>query len=102
MTRGIGWYVHHQGAGHLQRARAVAAHLGRPCTIIGTLAGFDTGGLDILDLPDDRPLARARASTGRTVRRSGRTRSITRPCGIPACASAWPASPPGWSERTPR
>ncbi|MGC5777279.1 glycosyltransferase [Methylobacterium sp. NFXW15] len=57
MTRGIGWYVHHQGVGHLQRARAVAAHLGRPCTIIGTLAGFDTAGLDILDLPDDRPLA---------------------------------------------
>lgn len=56
MTRGIGWYVHHQGAGHLQRARAVAAHLSRPCTIIGTLAPFDTTGLDILDLPDDRPL----------------------------------------------
>lgn len=56
MTRGIGWYVHHQGAGHLQRARAVAAALPRPCTIIGTLAGFDTAGLDILDLPDDRPL----------------------------------------------
>lgn len=56
MTRGIGWYVHHQGAGHLQRARAVAAHLHRPCTVIGTLAGFDTAGLDILDLPDDRPL----------------------------------------------
>ena len=56
MTRGIGWYVHHQGAGHLQRARAVAAHLKRPCTIIGTLADFDTTGLDVLDLPDDRPL----------------------------------------------
>jgi UDP-N-acetylglucosamine--N-acetylmuramyl-(pentapeptide) pyrophosphoryl-undecaprenol N-acetylglucosamine transferase len=56
VTRGIGWYVHHQGAGHLQRARAVAAALPRPCTIIGTLAGFDTAGLDILDLPDDRPL----------------------------------------------
>lgn len=56
MTRGIGWYVHHQGAGHLQRARAVAAALPRPCTIIGSLAGFDTTGLDILDLPDDRPL----------------------------------------------
>ena len=56
MTRGIGWYVHHQGAGHLQRARAVAAALPRPCTIIGTLAGFDTHGLNVLDLPDDRPL----------------------------------------------
>jgi len=59
VTRGIGWYVHHQGAGHLQRARAVAAALPRPCTIIGTLAGFDTAGLDILDLPDDRPLGGA-------------------------------------------
>lgn len=58
MTRGIGWYVHHQGAGHLQRARAVAAHLKRPCTIIGTLAELDTAGPDILDLPDDRPLRR--------------------------------------------
>lgn len=61
MTSGIGWYVHHQGAGHLQRARAVAAALPRPCTLIGTLAAFDAGaiarpGLDVLDLPDDRPL----------------------------------------------
>jgi len=56
VTRGIGWYVHHQGAGHLQRARAVAAALPRPCTLIGTLAEFDTSGLDVLDLPDDRPL----------------------------------------------
>ncbi|CAA2157869.1 hypothetical protein MBRA_03224 [Methylobacterium brachiatum] len=56
MTRGIGWYVHHQGAGHLQRARAVAAALPRPCTLIGTLAAFEVTGLDALDLPDDRPL----------------------------------------------
>ncbi len=56
MTRGIGWYVHHQGAGHLQRARMVAAALDRPCTILGTLTGLDTAGLDVLDLPDDRPL----------------------------------------------
>ena len=53
MTRGIGWYVHHQGAGHLQRARIVASALPRPCTILGTLTGFDTAGLDILNLPDD-------------------------------------------------
>jgi UDP-N-acetylglucosamine--N-acetylmuramyl-(pentapeptide) pyrophosphoryl-undecaprenol N-acetylglucosamine transferase len=56
VTRGIGWYVHHQGAGHLQRARWVAAALPRPCTILGTLAGYDTTGLDVIDLPDDRPL----------------------------------------------
>ena len=65
MTRGIGWYVHHQGAGHLQRARAVAAALPRPCTIIGTLAGFDTRGLDVLDLPDDRPLHGSSGFDGR-------------------------------------
>ena len=59
MSGGIGWYVHHQGVGHLQRARAVAAHLSRPCTIIGTLARRDTEGLTILDLPDDRPLGGA-------------------------------------------
>ena len=49
MTRGIGGYVHHQGAGHLQRARAVAGALPRPCTILGTLAGFDTAGLDVVE-----------------------------------------------------
>jgi hypothetical protein len=27
MTREIGWYVHHQGLGHLQRLRAIAPHL---------------------------------------------------------------------------
>ena len=42
MSRGIGWYVHHQGAGHLQRARAVSAKLSRPCTIMGTLSGGGT------------------------------------------------------------
>ena len=64
MTGGIGWYVHHQGAGHLQRARLVAAALPRPCTILGTLTGFDTAGLDILDLPDDRPLGGSDAFDG--------------------------------------
>lgn len=28
----IGWYVHHHGAGHLHRARAVAAELARPAS----------------------------------------------------------------------
>lgn len=65
MTRGIGWYVHHQGAGHLQRAKAVAAHLSRPCTIIGTLSGLGEAGPDSLDLPDDRPLDEGAAFAGR-------------------------------------
>ena len=37
----IGYYVHHRGAGHWARARAIAPHLDRPCTLIGTLAGHD-------------------------------------------------------------
>lgn len=56
MTRGIGYYVHHQGVGHWQRACAIAAALDRPCTLIGTLAGIDTAEAPgpVLDLPDDR------------------------------------------------
>ncbi len=40
----IGWYIHHQGAGHLHRARAVQAELGVPVT-----------GLSTLPRPDDWP-----------------------------------------------
>jgi len=49
----------------LHRARAVAAHLRRPCTVIGTLAGFDHDGLTVLDLPDDRPLGNGDGFSGR-------------------------------------
>lgn len=54
--RPIGYYVHHQGAGHWQRACAVAAALDRPTTLIGTFAEVDTAGAPaaLLDLPDDR------------------------------------------------
>lgn len=56
MARGIGYYVHHQGVGHWQRACAIAAALDRPCTLIGTFAGIDTAEAPgpVLDLPDDR------------------------------------------------
>ena len=56
MIRPIGYYVHHQGAGHWQRACRLAAAMERPCTLIGTLAEFDRGGAPgaVLDLPDDR------------------------------------------------
>lgn len=56
MTRPIGYYVHHQGAGHWHRACAVAAALDRPCALIGTFAGLDTAGAPgpVIDLPDDR------------------------------------------------
>jgi UDP-N-acetylglucosamine--N-acetylmuramyl-(pentapeptide) pyrophosphoryl-undecaprenol N-acetylglucosamine transferase len=59
VTRGIGYYVHHQGAGHWQRATALARALralGRPCTLMGTFSEIDTAGAPcpVLDLPDDR------------------------------------------------
>lgn len=54
--RPIGYYVHHQGAGHWQRANRIAAALDRPVTLIGTLADIDTRDAagTLLDLPDDR------------------------------------------------
>lgn len=59
MTRPVGYYVHHQGAGHWQRAVALARRLGafgRPCTLIGTFAGLDISDAPgpVIDLPDDR------------------------------------------------
>lgn len=56
MTRPIGYYVHHQGAGHWHRACALAKALDRPCTLIGTLAEIDTSDAPgpVIDLPDDR------------------------------------------------
>lgn len=52
----IGYYVHHQGAGHWQRANLIAAALDRPVTLIGTLDGLDARGAagPVLALPDDR------------------------------------------------
>ncbi|SFL99058.1 glycosyltransferase [Methylorubrum salsuginis] len=59
MTRPVGYYVHHQGAGHWQRAVALAGalrELGRPCTLMGTFSEIDTSAAPgpVLDLPDDR------------------------------------------------
>ena len=56
MTRPVGYYVHHQGAGHWQRACLIARAMRRPCTLIGTLAEFDRGAAPgaVLDLSDDR------------------------------------------------
>ena len=57
--RPIGYYVHHQGAGHLDRARRLADLLERPCTLIGTFGGRDIGYEQdrTIDLPDDRMAA---------------------------------------------
>ncbi len=54
--RPIGYYVHHQGAGHWDRARAIAATLDRPVTLLGTFDELQRrqGGSTCVDLPDDR------------------------------------------------
>ncbi|MCJ2033078.1 glycosyltransferase [Methylobacterium sp. J-068] len=68
--RPIGYYVHHQGAGHWQRANLIAEALDRPVTLIGTLADLDTRGAraPTLDLPDDRLLARFDGRDGASAR----------------------------------
>lgn len=48
--RPIGYYVHHQGAGHRTRAEAILRAIDWPLVLLGTGIG-DRG----LDLPDDRP-----------------------------------------------
>lgn len=54
MSNPIGYYIHHQGAGHRQRALAIANAAPGRFTLIGTgLAGL-AGPFDRLDLPDDR------------------------------------------------
>jgi hypothetical protein len=54
--RPFGYYVHHQGAGHWQRARRIAALSARPCTLLGTFAGMDVSSAcgPVVELPDDR------------------------------------------------
>ena len=34
----IGYYVHHQGRGHLQRMRCIAEHLDEPVTVLSSLS----------------------------------------------------------------
>jgi hypothetical protein len=60
----IGWYVHHQGAGHLQRLAAVSRHLRTPVTAFGSAAapeGF-AGTWIRLERDDDGPVDRASAT----------------------------------------
>ncbi|MCW2613042.1 MAG: hypothetical protein JWN08_36 [Frankiales bacterium] len=54
----IGWYVHGQGRGHLQRLQCVAAHLRTPVTGLSSLPRPDDFDGDWLDLPDDLPRGR--------------------------------------------
>ena len=52
--RPIGYYVHHQGNGHLQRALGIAANSEGRIVLLGTgLAGL-TGCVGYVELPDDR------------------------------------------------
>ncbi len=56
MTRPVGIYVHHQGAGHWQRACLIGRALDRPCTLLGTFEARDRREAPgpTVDLPDDR------------------------------------------------
>lgn len=54
MTRPIGYYVHHQGDGHRQRAIAIGRAIGGNMTLLGTGLSGRSGGLPHIDLPDDR------------------------------------------------
>lgn len=54
MTGPIGYYVHHQGEGHRQRAALIAEAYRGPMTLIGTGLADCSGQVRCLDLPDDR------------------------------------------------
>ncbi|KQN08588.1 glycosyltransferase [Sphingobium sp. Leaf26] len=64
-SRPIGYYVHHHGAGHLARARAIASASGGRVVLLGTGIGaqgidladdrLDTGAFDGADESDCRP-----------------------------------------------
>ncbi|ABS05901.1 glycosyltransferase [Kineococcus radiotolerans] len=62
----IGWYVHHQGAGHRQRLTAVAAHLRTPVTALSSAPrpADWTGGWVELAPDDTPPVDRASAEAG--------------------------------------
>lgn len=53
--RPIGYYVHHHGIGHWQRAQAIARHLRRPCVLLGTFGPELRSDHQLIPLPDDAP-----------------------------------------------
>jgi predicted glycosyltransferase len=53
-SRPIGYYVHHQGEGHRQRALAIADAAGGRVTLLGTGLAERNRGFPCVDLPDDR------------------------------------------------
>ena len=52
--RQLGYYVHHHGAGHRERAISIAREAGGRIVLIGTGLAGRVGDLPHLDLPDDR------------------------------------------------
>ena len=51
--RMIGYYVHHQGRGHLARASSICAHLRKPVTVLSSIAIPDHQHFDTVRLPRD-------------------------------------------------
>ena len=54
----VGFYVHHEGMGHMARTMAIAAELETPVTILSSLdlealAGVSTSNVDMVQLPPD-------------------------------------------------
>ncbi|MFG3280973.1 glycosyltransferase [Streptomyces sp. NPDC048111] len=49
----IGYYVHHQGRGHLHRAQCIAAHVPGPVTLLSSLPRPDAWRGPWVDLPPD-------------------------------------------------
>ena len=56
MSRLIGYYVHHQGDGHRQRAIAIARHTPDRFVLMGSGLGKPIPGMRTMVLDDDRPL----------------------------------------------
>ena len=53
--RPVGYYLHHQGIGHWQRATALARRMRRPCVLLGTIPPDQRrlAPCPVVDLPDD-------------------------------------------------
>ncbi|OKK21969.1 hypothetical protein AMK16_01610 [Streptomyces sp. CB00455] len=60
----IGYYVHHQGKGHLHRARCIAAHLTTPVTVLSSLTRPDSWDGPWIDLPLDTTARPTDATAG--------------------------------------
>jgi hypothetical protein len=59
MTRPILYYVHHQGHGHLDRAKAIALQAPEWFILLGTDIAGHAGAVCSIDLDDDRPIGGA-------------------------------------------